>query len=162
MIAKRKRTFTARLEGLESRECLSHVVTTPHHVFLPLKAIGSAQVTSLTPVVGGFVTTGAASGVVAGIGNVTATAAGFLSPNLLNATGTAVITDAAGEQLDVTVSGIFHAPPAGSTLTTGFFRFVVTGGTGRFAHAVGSGSIVAHANFATLSMTFVATGTVIE
>jgi hypothetical protein len=87
---------------------------------------------------------------------------GIASPNLLNGAGTAVITDAAGEILDVTVSGIFHAPRAGSSETTGYFSFVVTGGSGQFAHAVGSGKILVLANFATMAMSFSAAGVVIE
>jgi hypothetical protein len=148
---------------LESRALLTGGVSTPHHLFLPLRAIGSAQVTSITPLLGGgFATTGVANGRIAGVGFVTATGAGTLSQNMLNASGTVEITDAAGEELFVTVSGIFHALRAGSTETTGYFKFVVTGGTGQFAHAAGAGSMLVHTNFATLSSTFVASGVVIE
>lgn len=163
MTATRKRAFSARLESLESRECLSTTVATPHHLFIPITAFGTAQVTSLTSLVGGgFAATGVGAANVSKLGHVTATMAGFFSQNLLNAAGSGVMTDAAGEQLDFTVSGIFHATTATSTITTGYFHFVITGGTGQFAHATGSGSIIARANFATLGMTFTATGTLIE
>ena len=138
--------FYAAVESLERRETPSaglHALTASVHHVYALNGSGQGTVTSftLTPQIAVTANVqGSASRLGAFQGTVHATGVGTSH----QASGTVVIRNASGSEVDMTLSGSFKTGKSGSD--TGTFWFVITGGTGLAAGSTGSGSLTGSLN----------------
>ena len=108
----------------------------------PMKGTGSGTI-SLNPVTGAF--TGDVSGVSSELGKVTVQldgAGAFTADGTFAGSGTVMIVAANGDELTGTMTLTETALPTGDTTTT--VLVTITGGTGRFADASGTLTVVCH------------------
>jgi hypothetical protein len=138
----RRRPFRAGVEGLESRALLSTTTAVvPDGHFYALK--GSGVGIAGTPHAiqnGSFQTVTQLSGTLKSLGTFEGQILAQFASNQYQITGgSAVFTDAAGDELLATVQGVsFAVPKHGATHTTGTYRLLIVGGTGALAGAAGS------------------------
>jgi hypothetical protein len=138
---KTTREFRAGLEALERREVLSTASATAH--VLPFAGAGTATLVSSTPDPSGWLQTmstlnGKASGIGLFIGDLTTR---YFGPHGLNSVAQGMITTSDGSELDFQTTGTNRPTQHGASHTSGTIAFNVTGGTGDFAGATGSGQI---------------------
>ena len=117
----------------------------------PFKLTGITQLTGnpFAPEGAGMVGAGTATH----LGNWTNTGSFFLEPNL-HGYGAIDLVAANGDHLNFTAEG--NADPSFNVVAT----YSITGGTGRFAGASGTGDFVGHLNPQDFVITYTATGTI--
>jgi hypothetical protein len=158
------------LETLEGRALMSALTAVPappaevaplaHRLPFSGTTVGSFQADPVTTT-GVFSVTTTSSGHLSHLGKVTLTTHDttiFTSPTsyiVINGTGTFTADD--GDQISLTYTGS-AVVSSGESMDT--LNFVVTGGTGRFAHATGGGTVHAASDFATRTSTLTFEGTI--
>lgn len=157
MSPKPERSFHARVDVLERRELLSRApaIDTNSHIYSNV-GFGAAEVLSYGNLPGGgYKASGRLIGVSNSFGVFTGTVSGTVS---LTGQGnaTAVLHAADGDILDLGITGSYKSVSGYhySKTLTGEFTYTVTGGTGEFAHASGSGPLNVTANLATYAVRF--------
>ena len=157
MSSTKARSFQANVDVLESRELLSHfpAIDTNQHIYSNV-GFGAAEVLSYSRLPGGgYKASGALIGVSSSFGVFTGTVSGTVSPSG-QGNATAVLHAADGDILDLSITGSYGYGSGYhySKRLTGKFTYTVTGGTGEFAHASGSGPLNVSANLATYAVRF--------
>jgi hypothetical protein len=157
------------LETLEGRALLSHltpvprppaeVAPIPHLVPLSGTTVGSFLLAPVAP--GVFSVTSTSSGEITHFGKAILTTHDttiFTSPTTcIVLDGTATLTAANGDQISLSYSGS-AVVDAGKSMDT--FTYVVTGGTGRFTDATGSGTVHVVSDLTTLRSILTFDGTI--
>lgn len=149
-------------ETLESRKTPStlaggaaiHALATRPAAF---RGSGKEQLISFVPQQNGSIlTTGIATGRAIPIGAFSGEVDTTVAPDHLHAKAIATLMTQTGDQLVLSITGVYRA--SRSTSQRGTFTFGIAGGTGKYAHATGGGTLSGTLNMATGSLTFTIAG----
>jgi hypothetical protein len=149
-------------EAMERREVLStisvlnpsvHVLAKGRSTVFNGSGRASLNGTALNPD-GTISATGSINGRATQIGTFTGSIQSTTSANLAHSSAAAILTASNGDQVDLSITGTYKLGKR--TIQPGSFRFTVTGGTGHFLGATGSGRLSGNLNLKTevLSFTF--------
>lgn len=127
---------------------------------VPFRAFYSGQALFTSETTISFDGTGIATHLGFGVnhGDISLTGPDSSCPGGLANTHVDTLTAANGDSITITAHNV--ACPTGFMQFNGTGNWVVTGGTGRFSDATGSGAINGNANFVTEQFTFVMSGTI--
>jgi hypothetical protein len=155
-MAKNAFRFRAQMEPLERRETpgSAHALaTSTTHPTVTVSGSGVGAVTQLSNQINSVKIESVTRGRASGLGTFTGNPKGFFYFNG-HAIATDVLTASNGDTLDITLDGsvrlastntkefgIRQLLEASPTSATASYHFKVTGGTGRFAGATGSGTV---------------------
>jgi hypothetical protein len=156
MSAKRSRALRAGVEALEQRETPSThaLAAAAATTTVTINGTGTAHAIQSHPVVNGRVITSAASGTATVIGKYTATFETFFRLNYTQGTGTGIITAADGDKINLSLKASFAAGSRSLVQNPGTIHFTVTGGTGAFAKATGTGTLTGNGDLVRQSFVY--------
>ena len=128
---------------------------------VPFTAIGTAVITSVTHLPGGLTQlSGTVSGTATHLGNTTGPITRTQNHQGSFSTTTVLVGANGTDSVFLTISGHFESPHGNKCLITSTGTYTVTGGTGAFANATGSGTISTQIDLCASTATGTYTGTI--